>query len=1114
MKKTFLLTFVMLCTMMLHAASYGIMINSTDYHAGTLNPNPLDPSFTEYQVLSVQVAQGATLQLWDADNNAGWAVNLDGASVAGIVKSGDHYVCNNAGCYDFYIKLKYNADQLYIGKGTGCSGSSGGGSEGGGSEGGGTTSNCQDGPYGILVNDTALFAAEPTGENDTQGRVQYLAKIQLAQGDQFVLLNRSCDAKWVEDFEPYGAYANFSGGKTAGKITCNVAGCYHIYVKMMYNDNILYIGEGDDCGGTQPVDPGETIEERPSYDKSVPERCPDVMLQAFYYDSYGDDAPGNVTISGTTKLGDTKWSTLLKHSGEIGMYFDMVWLPPSGKSEGGTGYHQTQYSNQNSAWGSKVELVEFIDRMHAANTKVIADIVINHAGCKSSWCDFYTQYFSPYGTFTPEASWICRTDEVNFQTEDMNCNGAATGIDDGGYNAQDNYSSARDWAHADTRVQAMMKAYLRWMKNEIGFDGWRYDYAQGFKGRYIDMYNSASANYFSVCEFWNGEAGAVKSYLNDCGWNTTVFDFSCKYTAIQGIADGDYNKCKNAGLSGTGDGRYAVTFVDSHDTYFGCQGGRDNQDEIGGCGNSMADYNKDRVLAANAYILSRPGVPCVFWPHWVKYQSAISKMVMARQITGVHSESVISDESAGNGYYKATITGTKGSIRLLLGPNSGFATAPSGYSLAYKGSNFAMYYQTTTPETPRLMMTPSQKFTTATFTVTLKADALSGTPVIYYTTDGTEPTAASTAYTAPFTVSATTTVKAIAVLNGQSSAVMEATYTYKEPQTTPIVVRFAHDDTWTGDVYIHTWGDGTSTGGWPGQKMSLGTDGWYTYQFPAAATAPNFVINNKGKGIQTGDLTTDCDVCYLWKNGCEELDEACGRITVPFSVVLSPETSIFRDNVAGLDVTITAVGAPEGTTPTIYYTTNGTNPTTASTAATTNPVTLNFKATTEVRAMAVAGNQTTEIVTAVYTYKAPQAEPITVTFKEPSWKKVNLYAWTADGAQTPVMGAWPGKTLTQVNAAGAYYYTFDPQYKTMYIIWNNGSVQSSDILVDENTCFGWDATAKDAVAVDCAAQAIDEVETAAPQLDFNAPMYNILGQQVNASYRGVVIQNGHKYLLQ
>ena len=63
---------------------------------------------------------------------------------------------------------------------------------------------------------------------------------------------------------------------------------------------------------------------------------------------------------------------------------------------------------------------------------------------------------------------------------------------------QDNYASARDWAHADPRVQEMMKAYLKWMKDVIGFDGWRYDYAQGFKGKYIDMYNSAAANYFSV----------------------------------------------------------------------------------------------------------------------------------------------------------------------------------------------------------------------------------------------------------------------------------------------------------------------------------------------------------------------------------------------------------------------------------------------------------------------------------------------------------------------------------------------------------------------------------------------------------------------------------------
>lgn len=48
---------------------------------------------------------------------------------------------------------------------------------------------------------------------------------------------------------------------------------------------------------------------------------------------------------------------------------------------------------------------------------------------------------------------------------------------------------------------------------------------------------------------------------------------------------------------------------------------------------------------------------------------------------------------------------------------------------------------------------------------------------IYYTTDNTKPTTASTLYNTPFTVTETTTVKAIAVKDGVESAVAEATYT-------------------------------------------------------------------------------------------------------------------------------------------------------------------------------------------------------------------------------------------------------------------------------------------------------------------------------------------------
>ena len=54
---------------------------------------------------------------------------------------------------------------------------------------------------------------------------------------------------------------------------------------------------------------------------------------------------------------------------------------------------------------------------------------------------------------------------------------------------------------------------------------------------------------------------------------------------------------------------------------------------------------------------------------------------------------------------------------------------------------------------------------------------------IYYTTDGTEPTNASAEYTAPFELSATTTVKAIAYADGQASAVATKTFTFIETIT-------------------------------------------------------------------------------------------------------------------------------------------------------------------------------------------------------------------------------------------------------------------------------------------------------------------------------------------
>ena len=547
MKKSFLIVAVLLLAVAVNAASYGIMINGTDYHAGELNPTPLDPSFQEYQVLNVSVPANATLQLWDKDNNAGWAVDLDGASVAGITRSGDHYVCSTAGCYDFYIKLKYENDQLYIGA-------------------------CQ-------------------GGGDTPG----------------------------------------GGGDTPGG------------------------------GSSDPQD----------YASAVPSQCTDVMLQAFYWDSNTDKGFGN-----------TQWNTLNGMANEIGQNFTMVWLPPSGYANAYTssklGYIPQRYGYQTSNMGMVGALKTLIQSLHNKGVKVVADIVINHCGNRSNACDFDDQDFGSFGKFSPTSKWITSNDEGQCDK--------GSNPDDGQHEA--NYAAARDWDHKNTQVQAMFRAYLKWLKAEMKYDGFRFDYCGGYHVSHVNDYVSNAKPYFSVMEYWSGDANELKNRVDDASRNSLIFDFANMYTAFRdGIASGNYGKLVNSGLRGRGYSKYACTFIDNHDTF---QRGSDNVTDICGKGDGSSVNNATVMLQCNAYLLSLPGVPCVFWPHWVRYKDEINKMIHARRMAGIHSESTMT-EASGSGYYEATIQGLYGSVILYLGSSASKA-APQGYNEGAKGTGYAMYY--------------------------------------------------------------------------------------------------------------------------------------------------------------------------------------------------------------------------------------------------------------------------------------------------------------------------------------------------------------------------------------------------------------------------------------
>ncbi len=539
-------------------------------------------------------------------------------------------------------------------------------------------------PFYVRINGTKDVLASNTGDQDYQGRTQYAAfNVSLAAGDKLTCYDQGSGAAWnIAVLDPYGAYENFTAGSS--NLTCNVAGNYNIYIKLKYEDDMWYIEEAATGGG------GETPTPDPSYSTSAPAQCPDVMLQAFYWDSYKTQTSAN-SIHGRTKwidfLNQTVEDGTTTQAEEIGKWFDLVWLPPMSKSTGGTGYLPICYSNLESDWGTKKTLTSLIETLHQNGARVVADIVINHVAGSTGWCSFSTLNFSPYGSFSPTAAWICNTDEMNTDSSAGSCRGKATGAADDGYGSEANYEAGRDWDHNNAEVRNMCKAYLTWLRKEVKIDGFRYDYCKGFHNSHINEYNRAAEAYFSVMEMWDGNPSVLMSHLNDASYNTLTFDFGTKYDGFNnGIAADNYQGLKGCGLLGAGKARYAVTFLDSHDSY------QRDGNEFCGQGNSMT-VCRDKILQCYAFMLSMPGVPCVFYPHWVTFKSDLKKMINARYKTGVHSESSVSDE-AGNGYYKATITGKNGQIRVLIGPNSGYNSVPDGFTLAVKGTNYGVYYKT------------------------------------------------------------------------------------------------------------------------------------------------------------------------------------------------------------------------------------------------------------------------------------------------------------------------------------------------------------------------------------------------------------------------------------
>ncbi len=581
-----------------------------------------------------------------------------------------------------------------------------------------------------------------------------------------------------------------------------------------------------------------------------PENYGGVMLQGFYWDSYSA----------------TKWTKLEAQADEISNYFSLMWIPQSGYTGSSTsmGYDPLYYFNQKSSFGSEAELRSLISTYKEKGTGIIADVVVNHRKNVSNWVDF------PAETYNGVSYQMQSTDIVS----DDDGGETKTWATSNGYSLSSNtdegegWSGMRDLDHQSSNVQSCVKAYTQFLVSDLGYTGFRYDMVKGFNGSHVADYNQHAGVSYSVGEYWDGNASTVQNWINSTKINnvpqSAAFDFAFRYTCRDAVNNSNWANLKNtSGISTADYRRYSVTFVENHDTEY--RSATASQDPI------TAD-----TIALNAWMLAMPGTPCVFLKHWTDCKEEIKNLIEARRLVGIHNQSTYTEWMSSASYVGRTVTGTNGTLRVLCGTYN--YNVASNYIEILSGKNYK-YYVLNTLEAPWIGCGSGTYTEGQTIKVPLIAVSASANAQLVYTTDGSNPTAASTivASGTELEITATTTLKVGLLVNGTVSNIQSRTYTFEAATTTEYYTATMHVCNQSGSLtplYAYVWAGPDNeqlNGSWPGSKLTStlveNNLTWYTQTFKIPQNEDyviNFVFTNASGSPQTVDVTgMTADTYYI-----------------------------------------------------------------------------------------------------------------------------------------------------------------------------------------------------------------------------------------------------------
>ena len=571
-----------------------------------------------------------------------------------------------------------------------------------------------------------------------------------------------------------------------------------------------------------------------------------VMLQGFSWDSYNE----------------SQWKVLEKQADELKNYIDLVWLPQSGKCLETTqvmGYMPYYYFNQNSSFGSEAELRSLITKFKAAGIGAIADVVINHRNTEG-WYTFPAETYKGV-TYQMQSTDICKNDDGGTTATQAATDGVSLSQNN---DEGTDFGGCRDIDHKSENVQKVIKAYLKYLKDDLGYTGFRYDMVKGFDGSHVADYNDATGVEYSVGEYWDGN-DKIESWINRTNKKSAAFDFQFRYNvrdAVNGAANGKVTTSSDWSKLNSNDNlmhdanyrRYAVTFVENHDTQ------KRSESE-------QNDPLRKDTIAANAYMLAMPGTPCIFQPHWNAYKSEIKEMIAARKYAGITNMSNYVNKQSKKTLYVNEVAGTKHKLLVAVGNDAAGYAGETGYTKILSGYHYA-YFLSNDAETSWTSM-PSGSYEEG-FKTTLTAVSQTEGAKLVYTLNGSTPTAKSTTVESgkEISINGTCTLKVGLLVNGEVRNIATHQYTIEKFKAYKFMVYVNADAVKWSPLYCYTWKKAASVE-WPGEKMTetktIGGKTWYYKEVSIdnATELVNVIFNNGTDKPQTVDITGLTSTAYF-----------------------------------------------------------------------------------------------------------------------------------------------------------------------------------------------------------------------------------------------------------